>query len=211
MFEILLFGFSQGFIIGPLSLFGIREGLDPKKGLRYQMQVILGGACVDFVYLVLATYGIAQFVNHEWVRFVMWIGAAYLLMKMGVNAIHERQHQLSFHHMHRHRSRFLETDFVKAVGINLLNPLAIVFWVMVAGSLYISLGKTLHPFVFAATVAISSFMSSCMIAAGTWFLRHIFHQRMLQRLTVLSSFILIGYGLWFWGKAMFEFRVLAFG
>lgn len=209
MFEALAFGFSQGFVVGPLTLYGIREGLNPKKGFFYQAQVILGSAFVDIFYVTLSAYGVAQIIDNSFVRLFMWFIGAYMLIIMGVNTFHERRSKISFHHMHRHRVKFLETDFFRGIVISLVNPLAIVFWIMVVGSLYGEFRDKLSPLNFATLIAVGSLTAAFIIAFLTLFLRKIFHQGVLKKFTAFGSIILIGYGVWFFFKAVMEAKLLS--
>ncbi len=206
-----IFGFTQGFVIGPISLFGIREGLDPKRGFWYQMQVIFGATMVDIVYLLLSAYGAAQFIEYSLVKLAMWSVASYMLISMGYNSLRERPKKLSLKHLHRHKAKFYETDFFKAFMMNLVNPLAIVFWVMVAGSLYADYAATVTPFVFAMNIVVGGTVSSLIVAFATLLVRHIFHQWMIEKLVKLGSFVLIGYGIFFSFKALTELKPFVIG
>ena len=204
-----ILGFTQGFVIGPISLFGIREGLDPKRGFWYQLQVILGATLVDIGYLLLSSYGAAQFIEYGLVKFAMWSVAAYLLLSMGYNSFFEKPKRLTIQNVHRHRTKFYETDFFRAILLNLVNPLAIVFWVMVAGSLYGSYSEPITPFVFAANIVVGGTLSALVVALATLMVRHVFHQWMLKKLMKVGSLVLIGYGIYFLFQAILAFQPIA--
>jgi threonine/homoserine/homoserine lactone efflux protein len=195
------FGFSQGFVIGPISLFAIREGLNPRRGFWFQLQVILGATLVDVAYIMLAIYGVAGFIDNNLVQLVMWALAAYLLLTMGVNTYHERSGKMSFEHLHRHKTQFLKTDFFRAILMNLVNPVAVVFAVLVFGSMYGDYAELLSPFGFAMNVTAGGLLTALLIALLTLAVRHVFHQWMLQKMLKAGSLMLVGYGLWFLWKA----------
>jgi threonine/homoserine/homoserine lactone efflux protein len=192
-----IFGFTQGFVIGPITLFGIREGLDPKRGFWYQMQVIFGATMVDILYLLLSSYGAAQFIEHDLVKLIMWSVASYLLLSMGYHSFFEKPHRLSIQNVHKHRSKFYETDFFRALLMNLVNPLAIVFWVMVAGSLYTNYATTVTPMEFAISIVVGGTISAVLVAIATLLVKQVFHEWMLKKLLKLGSLVLIAYGLYF--------------
>ncbi|MFA5793219.1 MAG: LysE family transporter [Candidatus Gracilibacteria bacterium] len=197
----LLFGFTQGFVIGPLSLFAIREGLNPKKGFWYQMQVYCGSILVDIFYLMLATYGAAKFIENDIVQVIMWSLAAYMLINMGINTFHERPKRMSFHNMHRQKLKFYQTDFFRGFALNIVNPMAIVFWIVVAGSMYGDYASTVSPGVFAMNIVVGGIPSCIIVALLTLLLREVFHTWMLKKLMQAGSLVLVGYGLWFTWKA----------
>jgi threonine/homoserine/homoserine lactone efflux protein len=192
-----IFGFTQGFVVGPISLFGIREGLDPKGGFWCQLQVLLGATIVDMFYLLLASYGAAEFIDHGLVKLAMWSIAAYMLLSMGYNSFFEKPKRLSIQHVHRHRKKFYETDFFRALLMNMVNPTAIVFWVMVAGSMYATYPEPISPFSFATNILVGSSISASLIVFATLLVRHVFHPWMLRKLIKMGSLVLMAYGLYF--------------
>ncbi len=202
------FGFTQGFVVGPITIFGIQEGLNAKRGFWYQVQVILGATIVDIIYLLLATYGAATFIDNSVIKLLMWTAASYMLIHMGMNSLRAKPGKVSFHHMHRHRSKLLETDFFKGFAMNIVNPMAIVFWLMVAGSLYGQYKGIVTPPVFAMNVIVGGLISSLSVAIMTIFVKKVFHESMLQNLMKFGSVLLIVYGLWFFGKAVVEAKPL---
>lgn len=202
--EAFLFGFTQGFVIGPLSLYAIREGLNPKKGFWYQLQVLLGSAVVDIVYLLLATYGIAHFVEIGWVKMFMWSGAGYMLIRMGINSIHEKPGRTTYAHAHRHKLAFFDSDFVKGFIVSLFNPMAVVFSVMIVGSLYASYTGSTGPAMFAMNVNMGGFLAGLIVCALTFMVRQIFHPWMLKKFMFVGSLVLVGYGVFFSWKALVE-------
>lgn len=202
------FGFTQGFVVGPITIFGIQEGLNAKKGFWYQVQVILGATIVDLIYLLLASYGAAQFIDNSIIRLIMWSFASYMLIHMGMNSLRAKPGKLSFHHMHRHRSKLFETDFFRGFALNIVNPMAIVFWLMVAGSLYGQYKGVVTPPVFALNVVFGGLISSLSVAILTMFVKKVFHASMLKNLVKFGALILIAYGIWFLGKAIVEAKPL---
>lgn len=199
-----IFGLSQGLVIGPITIFGIQEGLNVHRGFKYQLQVIFGATLVDVVYLMLSAYGIARIIDNNWARLVLWTFGAYMLMRMGINSYYERPHRFSLKHLHRHKLRFLDTDFFKAFCLNLVNPLAIVFWTVVAGGIYADSQGIISPPAFAMNIVVGGLITSLIVAGLTFLVKKIFRPYMLIKLIKLGSLILISYGLWFFGKAVTE-------
>ena len=206
-----IFGLSQCLVIGPISLFAIREGLNPQKGFWFQMQVVLGATLVDIFYLLASSYGAAEFIEYGPVKLIMWIIAAYILMVMGWHSLHEKPGRMSFHHVHRHRTQFYKTDFFKAMLINMVNPLAIVFWVVVAGGLYAGMANEISPLFFSANIVVAGLIGSLGVAFLTLFIRHIFHQWMLRKLMQVGSMVLMGNGVYFSYQALLELQPFVVG
>lgn len=200
--EAFLFGFFQSFAIGPIALYGIREGLNPRKGAFMQLQVILGAALVELVYLMLAVNGVTSIMNHEWVQTVLWACAAYMLISMGYHSLKDPSSKKGFQHMHRHKLHFLDSDFVKGFLMCIFSPMALVFSFVVVGGMYTGYSENVSPIAFALSVNVGGILTMCLITLATFAVRHVFHQWMLTKLVKAGSFVLLGYGVWFAWKAI---------
>lgn len=209
--EAFIFGFIQGFVIGPLTLYGIQEGLQPRNGLWLQLQVTLGANIVNAFYLIVSTLGVSAVINHEWLRPVLWCGAAYLLISMGRHSLKDPTHKMSLQHAHRHQLHLFDSDFVKGFLLCLINPMAIVFAVMVVGSLYSSYAEEVNPVTFALNVNAGGLLTALVIIGLTYLIRQVFHPWMLKKLMIMGSYVLIGYGLWFSWKALLELEPMIMG
>jgi len=197
----ILFGFTQGLIIGPLSLYAIREGLNPCRGIKCETEAFTGALLVDITYSLLAMYGTVSFVNYGPVQTVLWTLAAYMLITMGINSFHLRSKRMSFHHLHKDKLAFYDNDFFHGFIINMVNPLTIVFWVVVGGSMYSDYSSVMPPFLFALNIITGTILARFVTISVTFFIRKIFHEWMLKRLMQAGSLVLTGYGLWFTWRA----------
>lgn len=202
IWEAFLFGFFQSFAIGPISLYGIREGLNPHKGAFMQLQVILGAALVELVYLTLAVNGVTSIMNQQWVQTALWAAAAYMLTSMGYHSLKDPLSKKGLQHMHRHKLRFFDSDFVRGFLMCVCSPMALVFSFVVVGGMYASYAEEASPMQFALSVNIGGIVTMLLITLTTFVVRHIFHKWMLTKLVHASSFILLGYGVWFAWKAI---------
>lgn len=202
--EAFIFGFLQGFVIGPITLYGIREGLNPRRGYWFQLQVILGATIVEAIYLLLATHGVIHFMDYSWVRFMMWVVASYMLTSMGIDALKGEKSKKKFQHVHRHKLHFFDSDFAKGFLMCLASPMAITYSVMVVGSLYVSYAAAVSPTAFALNVNLGGLATSLLIVVLTLMVRHVFHQWMLKKLMMAGSLILVGYGIYFGFQAFLE-------
>ncbi len=202
--EAFMFGFLQGFVIGPITLYGIREGLNPKRGIWFQLQVIFGATLVEAVYLLLATHGVIHFMDYEWIRLLMWTTASYMLLSMGIDALRGEKSKKKFEKVHAHKLHFYDNDFFKGFLMCLASPMAITYSLMVVGSLYVSYAVAVSPTAFALNVNLGGLMSALLLVALTLVVRHVFHQWMLKKLMLAGSLVLLGYGLYFGWQAVLE-------
>ncbi len=201
-----VFGFIQGFVIGPISLWGIREGLNPKRGPWFHLQVTLGATVVDLLFLLLATHGVISFIDYSFVRVGMWIIASYMLISMGLDSLKGEKGKKKIQRIHRHKLHFFDSDFFKAFCMCLVSPMAITYSVMVVGGFYMGYAKDISPLAFALNINFGGFINSLLIILLTFFVRHIFHQWMLQKLMMGGSLVLVGYGIYFAWEAFLEMQ-----
>lgn len=206
--EAFIFGFTQGLIVGPVVLCGFQEGIDPKKGFWCQLQVSLGAMAVSFVYLLLATYGVAHFLEGSVIQFTLWVLSSYLMIHMGLNSLHAKKSKVSLAHAKAHKAKLLDADFFKGFLICLFNPLAIVGAFVIVGGLYASHQGGASPLSFTLSVLSGDFLAAILIASATFFIKHIFRPWMLQKFIQMGSFTLIAYGFYFGWMALAEFRPL---
>ncbi len=206
--EAFLFGFTQGLIVGPLVLYGFQEGIDPKKGFWCQLQVSFGATVVNFVYLLLATYGVAHFLQGSWIQLVLWIISSYLLTHMGLNSLRAKQAKLSLAHVKSHKLKLLDTDFFKGFLICLFNPLAIVGAFVIVGGLYASHTGGASPLSFTLSVLAGDLCAAFLIAGITFFIKHIFRPWMLQGFVRVGGMMMMAYGFYFGWVALTGFLPL---
>ncbi|MCC7197296.1 LysE family transporter [Candidatus Peregrinibacteria bacterium] len=207
--EAFIFGFTQSFVIGPLTLLAIREGLNPKRGIFYQIQVVAAGTIVDTLYLLLALHGAVFFINDIRVQAVMWTCAAFMLTMMGLNSLtNKKKKKISYHRTHRHHLHVADTSFGQGFMVGLLNPISIIFWVMIAGSMYSQYLNQITPLLFTSNIIFGGLFGSIIIVVCTFAFRKFFNKRTLQRLVMIGSVLLIGYGLWFTLKALTEWQTV---
>ncbi|MEK7673073.1 MAG: LysE family transporter [Patescibacteria group bacterium] len=197
-----IFGFTQGFVVGPLTLFCIKEGLTQKHGFKLSMQVIFGGTLVEILYLMLATIGVTQFIDYGPVKTIMFIAAAYMLIHMAIATIRESKSRMNLRHIHSRHRHFYENDFCKAFLMSLVNPMLIVFCVMMVGSLYASYNTDVNPFIFALNINIGGFIASTIVAIFVSLIKRVFHPWMLKKFVMVGGMVLFAYGLSFAWKAI---------
>ena len=204
--EAIIFGFTQSFVIGPLTLLALREGLNPKLGIWHQLQVVLAGTIVDLMYLMLSLNGVVYFINDIRIQAFMWTGAAMMLTFMGINSFSKHKKMHKRHFIHMHHFHLAQNSFSKGFAVGLMNPMAIIFWVMVAGSMYSQFSDQISPNIFALNIISGGIMGTLLIVALTYTCKKHFNEKTLERMVTLGSASLIIYGIWFTMKAVIEWQ-----
>jgi threonine/homoserine/homoserine lactone efflux protein len=123
---------------------------------------------VSFVYLLLATYGVAHFLEGSGIQLMLWVLSSYLLIHMGLNSLHAKKTKLSLAHAKGHKLKLLDADFFKGFVICLFNPLAIVGAFVIVGGLYASHTGGASPLSFTLSVLAGDFLSAILIAGVTF-------------------------------------------
>jgi arginine exporter protein ArgO len=200
--EAFFFGFVQAFAIGPISLYGIREGLNPSKGTLMQLQVIFGASMVKLFYLTLAVNGVTSLMKLEWVQTMLWVTAAIMLIKMGAHTLKDPLGEKGFQNLHQPHLKYLDNDFFKGFFMCLVSPMVLIYTFIVVGGMYSSYAQEAGPMQFALSVSLGGIVTMLLITLATFAVRQIFHQWMLVKMVQVSSFILLGYGVSFAWKAL---------
>jgi len=206
--EAFIFGFAQSFVIGPLTILAIHEGLNPKRGIRYELQVVLAGTMVDTMYLLLSLHGIAYFINDIKIQAVMWTCAAAILSVMGLSAFTGKKKKKIYHKAYKHHLHVAQNSFAEGFVVGIMNPISVVSWIMVAGSMYSQYINQISPTLFTANIIGGGIIGSSIIVATTYFFRSHFRRKTLQRLVLLGSVLLVAYGIMFSFKALTEWQTV---
>jgi L-lysine exporter family protein LysE/ArgO len=195
-----LLGISVAAPIGPASLAIIQAGVAAGFGRAFTTAV--GVVLADASYLLVVFFGMATLVDRSAVRIGLWFGGAAILIYMGLRSLTgmtsgvtltEDQHSLG------------TSPLLVGFAVNITNPLAVVWWLGIFGSL------------LAEGTVSSSTWQSLALASSTLFGILLWHTaislfshggrrwldgRLLRLVTGAAGLALIGFGLRFAGLAI---------
>ncbi|GAA0371769.1 LysE family transporter [Bacillus horti] len=197
-FTYMFLGVSLSAPVGPITAAQLEKGA--RFGFLHAWLIGIGAMCADILYMLLIYFGLAHFLSTPFMKVFLWLFGCFVLVYTGIETL-----------INQKKSSILpktETgmrSFRSGFFIALLNPLNILFWLGIYGSI---LAQSMHQFgyiqllwhtlgiflgIFIWDVAIALFASS---------FHKVGNQSILQVISTLAACSLIGFGIYFGYQAL---------
>lgn len=188
-------GLSLAAPIGPVNAAQMDKGI--KHGFFNAWVLGLGSVTADLIYMLAVFLGLAHLIEIPIVKAFLWLFGFFVLVYTGIEGL------LSSRSMELSNSRgkeSLQKSFVTGFLMSISNPLTILFWLGIYGSV---LAKTAAMYDFEQLLFYSSAIiiglliwdiSMAFVASGA---RKLLTAKFLTTITLISSLSLIGFGLYF--------------
>lgn len=198
----ILLGLSLAAPLGPSGVAVIRSGL--QRGFIPALLTGIGVTCADLTYLLLVFFGLSWFMEIAWVKALVWALGALFLIYMGAQSViaslrdtlpdGARLDLMFFQHSGPTRHPLLAGYLV-----NISNPIAIVWWVGIYGSL---LGTTVSRTRLEALLSSAAILIGILLWHTTTSLlsslgRRYLSAGLLRVVGLVAGLALIGFGLRF--------------
>lgn len=194
LWEGLLFGMLLQLSVGPVCLGVWQRSLG--YGMREAFKMIGGVVLVDGFYMMAAIAGLSVLLQIPFVKSVVMIGGAAILIYFGVSSLRSKPAEHS-PERGRHTEKSKRGSFWYGVMMTMTNPLTILFWAGVFGSLMAS--RTLPD-----SRAVVGFVIGCLLSTvlfltviavfGQWMSRFL-NARWIHRMDKIVGVFLIGFAL----------------
>ena len=157
-----IMGFLAAIPAGPVQIEVARRAINGH--LRSSLMVILGAFTVDVMYGVIAFFGIAPFLQKQWVMAVFWlVGGIFLITMAYVIIKHSsKAHEVNPHAKHLTAKRW---GFIGGLTLSAANPMLIIWWLM-GQRLFMDIGLIDHftlyvaiAFLAAAGLGLASYLT----------------------------------------------------
>jgi threonine/homoserine/homoserine lactone efflux protein len=194
--EGLLFGMLLQLSVGPVCLAVWQRSI--KNGMKDALKMIGGVALVDAAYMLAAIGGLSLLLQIPWVKSAVLVGGAAILIWFGFSSLRSKPVQtVDVEKGDEKREEKQQGSFFYGVALTLTNPLTILFWSGVFGSLMAS--QTL-----ADSMSLAGFVTGCLLATllfltgiaalGQWMSRFL-NPVWIQRLDKAVGVVLIGFAI----------------
>lgn len=199
-----LLGISLAAPIGPLNFEILKRGIT--KGFLSSWFVGIGGLIANFIFLLAVHFGVSAFLKIHWIQITLAMLGASFLMQMGLSSMRQGVRGIEIASNETSIGRKDLWDSLRTgILINLSNPICIMFWVGVYGSLYVSMmnklsGKMVILSVLAFFLGIA--LWNLNVAATVHFSRGNMNPRVLQGVMLLAGFMLCLFGIKFAWQGM---------
>lgn len=197
----ILLGLSLAAPIGPINAAQLDRGI--RYGFFHAWFVGIGATMADAIYMLFVFVGVVHFLEYEIVQTFLWLFGFFVLVYTGYESI-MGINQLSVESRFIRSSESLMKSFSTGFIMSLFNPLTILFWLGIFGSV-IANTVTSYGFskvlLYSCAIFIGIIAWDVTMAAFSSTLRHFLTNRLLKVISLLSGLSLIGFGFYFGYKA----------
>ncbi|MEK3837237.1 MULTISPECIES: LysE family transporter [unclassified Paenibacillus] len=192
----MVLGLSLSAPIGPINAAQLDKGL--RGGFLPAWVVGLGAISADIIYMLLVYLGMIHLLDAPFVKAFLWLFGFFVLVYTGIESI-----------MHSGKITAAETrgsgislskSFVSGFLMSLFNPLSILFWLGIYGSI---LAKAVNEYpmqqilIYSGAIVLGILLWDMTMAAASSMFRKFLTQRVLKAISVLSGLSLVGFGFYF--------------
>ena len=206
----LLFGMMLQLSVGPVCLGVLHRSMTRRLGEALMM--VLGVALADAVYMVGAIGGLSLLLQIHWVKQMVLIIGALILTWFGIQTLRAIKGRGEHEQAPVQQAPSGRSSFWHGVLLTLANPLTVLFWAGVFGSLLAS-GTFVHStelFLFATGCLLSTFLFLGLVALLAAYLARFFRPEWFNVFHGLSGVFLIGFAIVLFAKSGLKPPYLSF-
>ncbi|UOE92059.1 MULTISPECIES: LysE family translocator [Bacillaceae] len=192
----ILLGLSLAAPIGPVNAAQLDRGI--KNGFFHAWLVGLGATVADGIYMLLVFLGLVHFIEIPFMQTFLWLFGFFVLVYTGYESL-LGANKINLSEMRSQKESHIKS-FMSGFFMSLFNPLTILFWLGIFGSI---LAKTVTSY---GTGQVILYVGAIFIGITVWditmatlasTLRKYLSTRLLRTISILSGISLIGFGVYF--------------
>lgn len=197
----ILLGISLSAPIGPINAAQLDKGV--RGGFMPAWFVGLGAIAADIIYMLLVYFGIIHLLDLPFVKAFLWLFGFFVLVYTGVESI-KNAGTLSQSNM-RGDEAALSKSFMNGFLMSLFNPLSIMFWLGIYGSI---LAKAVNDstveqtLINSGAVILGILIWDIFMATAASLFRKYLTLGVLKGISIISGLSLVGFGCYFGAKAV---------
>jgi L-lysine exporter family protein LysE/ArgO len=195
-FSYILLGLTLSAPMGPINAAQLDKGI--RYGFLHSWLIGFGAMLADALYMIIIYFGIAPFVDNSLIKTFLWSFGFFVLCYTGIETIiHSKTvHQAGENHFRESKRKALRTGFF----IALFNPLNILFWLGIYGSILVQVSATngsLQLLIYSAGIFLGITIWDVTMAGFSAGARSVMNPKILQAISILSGTVVIGFGIYF--------------
>ncbi|HHY73543.1 MAG TPA: LysE family transporter [Bacillus bacterium] len=194
-FSYVLLGLSLAAPIGPVNAAQMDRGI--KYGFFHSWFVGLGAMIADCIYMIVVYMGLVTFIDTPIVQIFLWLFGSFVLLYTGIESIVNAS-RINIKNS-RNKESFYKA-FFSGFMMSLTNPLTILFWLGIYGSLLAQTAATAtkNELVFySLAIILGLLVWDVTMAAISSSFRKISTSRLLVFISVVSGLSLLCFGVYF--------------
>jgi L-lysine exporter family protein LysE/ArgO len=189
-------GVSLAAPIGPVNAAQLDTGI--KNGFFHAWIFGIGALVADVLYMIMVYVGIGQIIESLLVKTILWSFGCFVLTYTGIESL------LSLHKieldMRKGKKTRLRRSFLTGFFMSLLNPLTILFWLGIYGSVLAETSETFAEsqlIIFSLAIISGIILWDTIMATISSGARRFLSTRLLKIISIFSSLSMIGFGIYF--------------
>lgn len=194
-----LLGIALAAPVGPISLEMIKRGV--RFGFFASLAIGLGGMTADALFMLLIYFGLTHFLTIEIVHILLFFFGSLFLLKLSIESINNTMKPIDTLNQNETPSnRILLNSYVIGFTIALINPINILFWFGIYGSV---LSETAHNtsinavFYQAVFIFLGIFLWNVCISTLSKLTSFVMNNRLYQYIHGFAALLLMYYSLHF--------------
>lgn len=191
-----LLGISLAAPIGPVKATLLNTGI--KNGFFHAWFFGLGAIVTDILYMLMVYFGVGQFIDSPYMRIFLWCFGFFVLMYTGIENL-LTLNNISMDPKFRKIVR-LRHSLLAGLLMAFLNPLTILFWLGIYGSILVSGGGALSGLeiiIISITILLGIALVDFLMAFFSSSSRNILSTSFLKAVSFVSSICMIGFAIYF--------------
>lgn len=195
LFAYIFLGVSLAAPVGPVNAAQLDTGI--KNGFSNAWVFGFGALLADVLYMVLVYFGVGQIVDSLYIKTILWSFGCFVLTYTGVEnllALHKIEIDLKSGKSIRLR-RSLSAGFF----MSLLNPLTILFWLGIYGSVLAETSERLtgnQLMIYSLAIIVGILLWDTLMSILSSGARRFLSTRFLKIISLLSSLSMLGFGIY---------------
>jgi L-lysine exporter family protein LysE/ArgO len=195
-----LLGLSLAAPIGPVNAAQLDKGI--KNGFWHSWLVGVGAFVADGIYMLAVYIGVVNFLDTSFMQTFLWLFGSFVLIYTGVESIVKAGPTIS----HQNKGQEpLYKSFWSGFFISISNPLTILFWLGIYGSVLARTAATSDHqqlIIYSLAIFLGLFIWDITMAAVSSGFKKILTNKLIVLISYISGFSLIGFGIYFGYQAV---------
>jgi L-lysine exporter family protein LysE/ArgO len=191
----ILLGLSLAAPIGPINAAQLDKGI--RGGFWHAWLVGIGAMLADMLYMMLVYFGLVHFLNNPFTKTFLWLFGAFILIYTGVESLlGARQVEIRS----KKGDETLFKSFVSGFFMSVSNPLTILFWLGIYGSVLAGTAAsfgTQQLILYSGAIVLGILLWDLTMAGIASTFRRLLTGGLLIVISVVSGLSLIGFGCYF--------------
>jgi threonine/homoserine/homoserine lactone efflux protein len=200
-FGYVFLGISLAAPIGPINAAQLDRGI--KQGFFHAWLIGLGSVTADIVYMCAVYFGMVHFIEIPLVKAFLWLFGFFVLVYTGIESIVSA---INLSTTRRTNNDSHIKTFFTGFFMALSNPLTILFWLGIYGSILAKSAQTLameQLIVYSFAIILGLLLWDVSMAAVASTFRKVLTPTVLKMISVLSGLSLLGFGVYFGLQAFY--------